>query len=201
MYDVNSPKEYFKNINKIGDNMSGPIRKARIEALISSWSIFTFWIFFFGLIGILAAGWFNVFDWWIWFVGGILFIFAISATIKFIADRRGRKPRFTSMITSWMFFLFMFLLFYIVGVLTAGWFDYGDWWVWFLIGLFLLGAITSTIRFFVYSSSYDDYGREITKTTFTVEASPKAETIFCKSCGAKVEGQEKFCANCGAPID
>ncbi|NHK30958.1 MAG: zinc ribbon domain-containing protein [Asgard group archaeon] len=182
--------------------MSDSIRnKPRIEALISSWSIFIFWIFFFGLIGILAAGWFDVFDWWIWFVGGIFFIFALSATLKYVSDRRGRKPRFISMLSSWMFFLFMFLLFFLVGILTAGWFDYSDWWVWFLIGLFLMGAITSTIRYFIYSSDEVPRYRKRTTTTFTFETTPKDETKFCQSCGAKVEYEEKFCANCGAPIE
>ncbi|MGC9781316.1 MAG: hypothetical protein HZR80_18890 [Candidatus Heimdallarchaeota archaeon] len=84
------------------------------------WSIFVFWMFFFGLIGILAAGWFTIADWWIWFVGGILLIFALSATIKFIVDRRGRRPRFISMLGSWMFLLIVILLFYIIGILAAG---------------------------------------------------------------------------------
>lgn len=195
-------KSDLKDLFKIGDFLSDSLRRRpRIESLISSWSMFTFWMFFFGLIGILAAGWFDVYDWWIWFVGGIFFIFALSATIKFISDKRGRKPRFISMISSWMLFLFMFLLFYLIGVLAASWFDYGDWWVWLIIGLLLMGAITSTIRYFVYSSDETTQPRERTRTTITVETTPKDEDKFCQSCGAKVEGLEKFCANCGAAIE
>lgn len=115
--------------------------------------------------------------------------------------RQGKRRRLESLITSWSFFLFFVLLFYIVGNLLAEWWGYEAWWVWLIIGLSLMSAVTSTIRFFVY--------REIEPIVTEVTASVQVEEIpepvktakFCQSCGQKVEGTEKFCANCGSPIE
>ena len=177
-------------------------RKRRIEGLIGTWSFCIFWWFFFGIIGILVAPWFEFRgDWWITFVGGILLIGAIAQTIRFYAMRQGKRRRLESLITSWSFFLFFVLLFYIVGNLLAEWWGYEAWWVWLIIGLSLMSVVTSTIRFFVY--------REIEPIVTEVTASVQVEEIlepvktakFCQSCGQKVEGTEKFCANCGSPIE
>lgn len=176
-------------------------RKRRIEGLIGTWSFLVFWWFFFGIIGILVAHWFDFFaDWWITFVGGILLIGAIAETIRFTAMKQGKRKRLESLIGSWSFFLFFILLFFVVGILLAGWWYYDAWWVWLIIGLSFMGAVSSTIRFFVY--------REIEPIVTEVTASVQVEEIpepvkttkFCQSCGQKVEGTEKFCANCGAPI-
>ncbi|MCK5047599.1 MAG: zinc ribbon domain-containing protein, partial [Candidatus Heimdallarchaeota archaeon] len=155
-----------------------------------------------GIIGILVAPWFDFFgDWWITFVGGILLIGAIAETIRFTAMKRGKRKRLESLISSWSFFLFFVLLFFVVGVLLTPWWPIDTWWVWLIIGLSFMGAVSSTIRFFVY--------REIEPIVTEVTASVQVEEIpeqiknakFCQSCGQKAEGTEKFCANCGAPIE
>jgi hypothetical protein len=186
--------------------MEGDIRrKRRIEGLISSWSIFTFWMFFFAVIGIVVAGWFTVRgSWWIWFVGGMMFIGALAETTRFIALRRGRRRRLESLIGSWSFFLFFMLLFYVIGIVVAQWWTYNDWWVWLVIGIFFFGSVTSTIRFFIYSepkdaTPADTYVAPETPPDAVVQME-KAPAAFCESCGAKVQGTEQFCANCGAPI-
>ena len=176
-------------------------RRRRIEGLIGTWSFCIFWWFFFGIIGILVAPWFNFFsDWWITFVGGILLIGAIAETIRFTAMRRGKRRRLESLISSWSFFLFFVLLFFVIGILLANWWSYDAWWVWLIIGLSFMGSISSTIRFFVYR----EIETIVTKaTSIVVEEVPepvKETSKFCQSCGQQVEGTEKFCANCGAPV-
>ncbi|TET27911.1 MAG: zinc ribbon domain-containing protein [Candidatus Heimdallarchaeota archaeon] len=176
-------------------------RKRRIEGLIGTWSFLIFWWFFFGIIGILVAGWFQFFnDWWITFVGGILLIGAIAETIRFTAMKRGKRKRLESLITSWSFFLFFTLLFFVIGILLANWWSYDAWWVWLIIGLSFMGSISSTIRFFVYR----EIEPIVTKaTSIVVEEVPepvKETSKFCQSCGQQVEGTEKFCANCGALV-
>ncbi|NHJ47063.1 MAG: zinc ribbon domain-containing protein [Asgard group archaeon] len=183
------------------------VRKRRIEGLITSWSMFAFWMFFFAVIGIVVAGWFTIWSWWIWLVGGMMFIGAVAETIRFVAQKHGRRRRLSSLIGSWSFFLFFVLLFYIVGILTAQWFDYNDWWVWFIIGIFFFGAVISTIRFFIYNVTAPKetpFETPVVVVDTTVQKETVVETakppVFCESCGVKIEGSEQFCSNCGAPI-
>jgi hypothetical protein len=177
-------------------------RKRRIEGLIGTWSFLVFWWFFFGIIGMVATPWFTFKgDWWITFVGGILLIGAISETIRFSAIKRGRRKRLESLISSWGFFLFFVLLFYIVGLLLAEWWDYSAWWIWLIIGMSLMGAVSSTIRFFVYRE-VEPIVTEATSIVVEEMPEPVKEAIrYCQSCGQSIEGTEKFCANCGAPIE
>jgi hypothetical protein len=176
-------------------------RKRRIEGLIGTWSFCVFWWFFFGIIGIVVAGWFQFKDdWWISFVGGILLIGAISETIRFTAMKYGRRKRLESLISSWGFLLIFVLLFFVVGVLLAEWWTIGSWWVWFIIGMSLMGAISSTIRFLVYRE-IEPVISDVTSIV-TVVPEPVKETVkYCASCGQNVEPTEKFCANCGAPLE
>lgn len=176
-------------------------RRRRVEALIGSWSFFVFWMFLFGIIGILVADWFTVASWWIWLIGGMAFIGAVAETIRFTAMKRGKRKRLESLIGSWSFFLFFVLLFYVIGIEAAGWWTYDAWWVWLILGLSFMGTISTTIRFFVYR--HDDV-QPVPETT-TIQTpepiQPEKGPKFCQSCGQQVEGTEKFCANCGAPVE
>ncbi len=113
-------------------------RRHRVEALIGSWSFFVFWMFLFGIIGILVADWFTVASWWIWLIGGMAFIGAVAETIRFTAMKRGKRKRLESLIGSWSFFLFFVLLFYVIGIEAAGWWTYDAWWVWLILGLLFI---------------------------------------------------------------
>jgi len=181
------------------------MKKRRIEGLIGTWSFCFIWWFFFGIIGIVVAGWFSFFgDWWITFVGGIILIGAISETIRFSARRSGRRKRIESLIGSWSIFLFFVLLFCIVGMVLAGWWSINAWWAWFIIGLMFMGAVTSTIRYFIYREAIEPVVEQVTSIVIddVPEPEPVKETInYCQSCGQKVAIGENFCQNCGAPIE
>ncbi|NHJ33229.1 MAG: zinc ribbon domain-containing protein [Asgard group archaeon] len=184
--------------------MEGEVkRKRRIEGLIGTWSFCVFWWFFFGIIGIVVAGWFQFFDdWWITFVGGIILIGAISETLRFSALRRGRRKRLESLIGSWSFFLFFVLLFFIIGILVANWWSYDAWWVWLILGLSFMSAVSSTIRFLIYREVVEPVATQVTSIVVDEVPEPVKETVkYCQSCGQQVEPTEKYCANCGAPVE
>ncbi len=184
--------------------MEGDIKKKqRIEGLIGSWIFCIFWWFFFGIIGIVVAGWFSFYgDWWITFVGGIILIGAISESIRFSARRLGRRKRLESLIGSWSIFFFFVLLFCIVAMLLAGWWPIRTWWAWFIIGIMLIGAVSSTIRFFAYPDVVEPVIEEVTSIVIEEAPKPIKEAInYCQSCGQKVSPGEKYCQNCGAPIE
>jgi uncharacterized OB-fold protein len=66
----------------------------------------------------------------------------------------------------------------------------------------LMGAITSTIRFFVYQEVVEPVVDKVTSVVVETDTEPIKETVnYCQSCGQKVAPGEKFCQNCGAPIE
>lgn len=102
--------------------------------------------------------------------------------------------------------------FYIIGDLLANWW-HNAWWVWVILGFSLIGAISTTLRFFAsrFSDVSDvEYDSDIptsvaiTESVYQTEYSSKEQTStairYCKNCGAAIEQPSQYCASCGEEI-
>ncbi|MHA1728747.1 MAG: zinc-ribbon domain-containing protein [Promethearchaeota archaeon] len=105
-----------------------------------------------------------------------------------------QRPSRNALTSAWTGFIGCFIFFFIFGQFFFNWF----WWIWFPIAGTLIGAITTTIKYFGME------GKKCTKCGS--QLAPNAE--YCKKCGArvyarcpacgeKVKGTAQFCEKCG----
>jgi len=121
------------------------------------------------------------------------------------------------MTSAWSSFAISIFFLYVLGDLVFGWWT-GAWWVWLIIGLFGLGAVSSTLRYIAYgfgatSHEADHYHensdiqileneeREDTSSNVRIIKSHQKEVKSCKYCGQSVTGPASFCPNCGAMVE
>lgn len=140
-------------------------------------------------------------------------ISSLVAEFKMNSQRR----LYRRVIQPWISAIFFFVLFYVLGYIVFHWWG-NEFWIWLIIGFFILSAIVSTIRFFVYkqptvafepearyfSDNSQEYipseDKSLMPSATLSTISEKAETRYCSFCGAQLEPGSKFCKNCGAEI-
>ncbi|MHA1211962.1 MAG: hypothetical protein ACTSSH_05825 [Candidatus Heimdallarchaeota archaeon] len=131
-------------------------------------------------------------------------------------ERRQPRSGFHAFCSTWTSFAFVFIIFfYIIGDVTFGWWHNAIW-VWIIIGFSLLGAISTSIRFFIFASSrisqhpetryysennVQEYIPESDSSLMPTRGEEESHKTkrFCKYCGVEITGSGEFCQNCGSP--
>ena len=123
------------------------------------------------------------------------------------------------MISAWTTLAFVVFFLYVLGDLIFNWWSAG-WWVWVAIGIFGIGAISSTLRYIAYRSGAErdnvDYSqnnydsnyqiqdneeRNVSSSSVRIIESQTKKEEFCKYCGQSITGPASYCPNCGAMVD
>lgn len=112
------------------------------------------------------------------------------------------RKRLNQVISSWTTFAFVLFFFYIIGDLLADWW-HNAWWVWMILGFSLIGAISTTFRYFASGPERQSEFTQESEQSAIIE--PQSEEIstnvkFCKNCGAAIESPSQFCASCGEEL-
>ena len=132
---------------------------------------------------------------------------------------RNKNRRFKSLISVWTSFAFVIFFFYIIGDLLIGWWR-GAWWVWLIIGISGISAISTTLRYIAYragtkrSGNYypqNNYGANsqidenenypVSSGSVRIIESQTKKEEFCKYCGQAITGPASYCPNCGAMVE
>jgi predicted RNA-binding Zn-ribbon protein involved in translation (DUF1610 family) len=108
------------------------------------------------------------------------------------------KPTKESLIGTWTGFVVVSILFLVIFRFAFGWTLQAQWWIWFIVGGTLIGAITTTIQYYTMDPvRCNNCGQVVdSKKTFCPHCSQKL-LWRCPNCNAKVRPDEMFCDKCG----